>query len=84
MSTDNTYTTEYSKGPRCEERRRQVKCLRIPAGYETSDNYSKSNYPFTGMLIQLTAKRWLPALRRSVRSRYMPHVGAKQLVKAAR
>lgn len=78
MSTDITYTTEESKGPRCEERRRPVHRYRIPSSYESDGDYYKSNYPFTGMLIAATAKSLLPALRRSVRSKYTPHVGAKQ------
>ena len=80
MSTD-TYTTEYPKGPRCEERRSAVLRYRIPAETRPGINKSVSNYPFTGMLIAATAKSLLPALRRSIRSKYGRHVGAKQLAK---
>ena len=81
MSTDATYTTEYPKGPRCEERRSRVLRYRIPAGqYRDMDRFI-SNHPFTGMLIAATAKSLLPALRRSIRSKYERHVGAKQLAK---
>jgi hypothetical protein len=78
MSTGINYTTEEPKGPRCEERRRSVKRYRIPAIYESGDDYYKSNHPFTGMLIAATAKSLLPTLRRSIRSKYTPHVGTKQ------
>lgn len=81
MSTDATYTTEYPKGPRCEERRSVVLRYRIPAMTSGGETYI-SNHPFTGMLIAATAKSLLPALRRSIRSKYERHVGAKQLARA--
>ena len=81
MSTNATYTAEYPKGPRCEERRSQVLRYRIPAETCPGSHESISNHPFTGMLIAATAKSLLPALRRSIRSKYERHVGAKQLAK---
>ena len=77
----STYTFESNTLiPRCERRRRQTKYLRVPATYGPELN---SNHPFDGMLIARTAKGYLPALRRRANSRYEPHVGKKQLAKAA-
>lgn len=81
MSTDITYTMEEPRGPRCEERRRPVKRYRVPSESRPGDYTSQSNYPFTGMLIAATAKGLLPALRRSIRSKYTRHVGSKQIAK---
>ena len=70
----STYTTEYPTEPRCEERRRPVRYLRIMLDRGTS---------FNGCLIQNTAKRWIRKLDQSVRSKYVRHIGAKQLAKKA-
>jgi len=76
-----TYTQEISKEPRCEERRRPVKRYLVPNGQWSKGAEFTSNYPFSGMLIAGTAKGQLPALRRSVRSKYTPHVGQKQALR---
>ena len=81
MSTNEKYTTVYPSEPRCEIRRRPVKRYRIPAETNPRSCESVSNHPFTGMLIAATAKASLPALRRTIRSKYERHVGNKQLAK---
>ena len=72
MSTNETFTAEYPKGPRCDERRRRPSYLRI--------NHDSA---FNGWLVESKAKRWVKALDRSFRSKYSRHVGAKQLAKAS-
>ena len=76
-----TYTQEPASESRAESRRRRVLRYRIPAWSERATSDPVSNHPFTGMLIAATAKAQLPALRRTIRSKYAPHVGAKQMAK---
>ena len=78
---DTSHVNEVPKVPRCEERRRPVLRYKVPATTLRGETHV-SNHPFTGMLIAATAKGLLPALRRSTRSKYFPHVGTKQRMKA--
>lgn len=75
---NQTYTTTATYESPADERRRPVKRYQIPPETRPGSIDSVSNHPFTGMLIAATAKASLPALRRSIRSKYERHVGAKQ------
>jgi hypothetical protein len=70
-----TYTQEPACESRAETRRRPVKRLRVVL---------EKGSAFNGWLIARTAKGQLPALDRSLRSKYSRHVGAKQMAKLSK